>query len=33
MRSVSVIIPCRNEAEFIEQLLDAVRAQDLAPSA
>jgi succinoglycan biosynthesis protein ExoA len=31
MPSVSVIIPCRNEAEFIEDLLDAVRAQDLAP--
>jgi glycosyltransferase involved in cell wall biosynthesis len=26
--TVSVIIPCRNEAEFIEELLDAVAAQD-----
>jgi succinoglycan biosynthesis protein ExoA len=29
--SVSVVIPCHNEREFIEQLLDAVRAQDLPP--
>jgi succinoglycan biosynthesis protein ExoA len=29
--SVSVVIPCRNEAEYIEQLLDAVRAQDRPP--
>jgi succinoglycan biosynthesis protein ExoA len=28
---VSVVIPCRNEEEFIEELLDAVRAQELAP--
>ena len=31
MPSVSVVIPCRNEAEFIGELLDAVRAQDLPP--
>ena len=31
MPEVSVVIPCRDEAEFIEELLDAVRAQDLAP--
>jgi succinoglycan biosynthesis protein ExoA len=31
MPDVSVVIPCRDEAEFIEELLDAVRAQDLAP--
>jgi glycosyltransferase involved in cell wall biosynthesis len=31
MPRVSVIIPCRDEAEFIEELLDAVRAQDLPP--
>jgi succinoglycan biosynthesis protein ExoA len=30
-RTVSVVIPCRNEAEFIEQLLDAIRTQDLPP--
>jgi succinoglycan biosynthesis protein ExoA len=29
--SVSVVIPCRDEGEFIEDLLDAVRAQDLPP--
>src|SRR3954454_3341417 len=28
---VSVVIPCRNEAEFIEPALDALRAQDLPP--
>lgn len=28
---VSVVIPCRDEAEFIEPALDAIRAQDLAP--
>jgi succinoglycan biosynthesis protein ExoA len=27
--SVSVVIPCRDEGEFIEDLLDAVRAQEL----
>lgn len=27
-RSVSVVIPCRDEAEFIAELLDAVRAQE-----
>jgi succinoglycan biosynthesis protein ExoA len=31
MASVSVVIPCRDEGEFIEELLDAVRAQDLPP--
>lgn len=31
MASVSVVIPCRDEGEFIEDLLDAVRAQDLPP--
>jgi succinoglycan biosynthesis protein ExoA len=31
MPSVSVVIPCRDEGEFIEELLDAVRAQDLPP--
>ena len=31
MPSVSVVIPCRNEAEFIAELLDAVRAQELPP--
>ena len=31
MRSVSVVIPCRDESEFIEELLDAVRGQDLPP--
>ena len=29
---VSVIIPCRDEAEFITELLDAVRAQELPPT-
>jgi succinoglycan biosynthesis protein ExoA len=29
--TVSVVIPCRDEAEFIEPALDAIRAQDLAP--
>ena len=29
--SVSVVIPCRDEGEFIEDLLDAVRAQDFPP--
>lgn len=29
--SVSVVIPCSDEAEFIQELLDAVRAQDLPP--
>jgi len=29
--AVSVVIPCHNEAEFIEQLLDAVRLQDIRP--
>ena len=32
MASVSVVIPCRDEGEFIEDLLDAVRAQDLPPT-
>lgn len=32
MPDVSVVIPCRDEAEFIEELLDAVRAQDLSPA-
>ncbi len=31
MPSVSVVIPCRDEGEFIEDLLDAVRAQHLSP--
>jgi glycosyltransferase involved in cell wall biosynthesis len=31
MTKVSVVVPCRNEAEFIEGLLDAVREQDFAP--
>src|SRR5829696_8484091 len=31
MSTVSIVIPCRDEADFIEQLLDAVRRQDLAP--
>ena len=30
--SVSVVIPCRDEGEFIQDLLDAVRAQDLPPT-
>lgn len=30
--SVSVVIPCRDEGEFIEDLLDAVRAQDFPPT-
>jgi succinoglycan biosynthesis protein ExoA len=29
--SVSVVIPCRDESEFIEELLDAVRAQECPP--
>jgi glycosyltransferase involved in cell wall biosynthesis len=30
--SVSVVIPCRNEAGYIEDLLDAVRAQETLPA-
>jgi len=30
--SVSVVIPCRDEATFIAELLDAVRAQELLPT-
>jgi succinoglycan biosynthesis protein ExoA len=30
--SISVIVPCRNEADFIGQLLDAISSQDLPPS-
>ena len=32
MPSVSVVIPCRDEGEFIVDLLDAVRAQELPPA-
>jgi succinoglycan biosynthesis protein ExoA len=32
VQSVSIVIPCWNEAEFIEQLLDAVLAQDIPPT-
>jgi glycosyltransferase involved in cell wall biosynthesis len=32
MPQISVVIPCRDEAEFITVLLDAVRAQQLPPS-
>ena len=31
MPSISVVIPCRNEAEFIESALGALQAQDLRP--
>lgn len=31
MTRVSVVIPCRNESEFIEQLLDAIHAQHRRP--